>query len=483
VKTTTWHRDSHGLFDYEQKTNLSKDSFSLNVPAKFLRTDSCQVITVDEYTDKSEGKRLCSLNCTDGKIHIGAFSLLPAEQAVDGTAVAKEKFEKMFLVIKSLRQAGGVRGYRLCEGDVLRIGRAKFRVMEINGEQSSPHTDTADVHKEVENEEEDSEEEEGTGAAPCRVCLSDQTSTENPMLAPCNCAGTMRLIHLDCLQHWLRSRLTTKAAANVISFSWKTLDCELCKKSFPSRVTIQGKVIDLMAIPKPESRYFILEGLSKDRNSPKSLHIVSMNSKLELKMGRGHESEIRISDISASRWHATVRLSGGKFYIDDGNSKFGTLVQIKRPLSLDLLEDVTVQVGRTVLALTLKRPWRLIPACFRPLSTPYEAYSSAAPNTLQTLLLPINSGIPLSCSDPAQLLSYLNPRTPVKGKTHEHRNLMHNHNQIGVYSSGDEAEYPGEVEEVEVFTSMDQIQRSEEMMSLDRALPSEDLQGASRELD
>lgn len=477
VKATTWHRDSHGLYDYEQKTNLSKDSFTLNSPMKFLRSESCQVVAVDEYSSEQEGKRLCSLNYTDGKANTGAFSLLPAEQAADGTALPKDKFEKMFLVVKSLRQSGGVLGYRLCEGDVLRVGRAKFRVMELNGEQSSAPPGSQGPQSPVANEEEEEEgseeEEENTGAAPCRVCLSDQTSTDNPMLAPCNCAGTMRLIHLNCLQHWLRSRLTTKASANVVSFSWKTLDCELCKKSFPSRVTIQGKVIDLMAIPKPESRYFILEGLSKDRNSSKSLHIVSMNNKLELKMGRGHESEIRISDISASRWHASVRLIGGRFYITDENSKFGTLVQVKRPLPLDLLEEVAVQVGRTVLGLTLKRPWRLIPACFRPVSSPFDSYSSAN-HTIASLLLPINTGIPLTCSDPQQLLSRLNSHFPVKGSNQEYRNLMHNHNQIGVYSSGDEADNPGEIEEVEVFTSLDQIQRSEEMMSLDR-LPSEDL--------
>jgi hypothetical protein len=479
VKTITWYRDSHGLFDYEQKTSLAKDSFSLNGPTKFVRAESSQVVTVDEYGDKLDGKRLAALNYSDGEDYSGAFSLLPAEQSSEGAEIPRDKFDKMFLVVKFLRQSGSVHGYRLCEGDVLRIGRAKFRVMEINGEQGINQTGLQDFHSLVPNEEEGSEEaedeEEETGAAPCRVCLSDKTSADNPMLAPCNCAGTMRLIHLKCLQQWLRSRLATKASANVVSFSWKSLDCELCKKSFPSRVTIEGKVIDLMDIPKPEGRYFILEGLSKDRNSPKSLHVVSMMNKTELKMGRGHESEIRISDISASRCHASVRLVGGKFYIDDENSKFGTLVQVKRPLSLELMEEVTVQIGRTVMTLTLKRPWRLIPACFRPASSPFDAYNTTS-HTTETILLPINTGIPLSCSDPQELLAYLNPRAPVKGKSHEHRNLMHNHNQIGAYSSCDEAENPGELEEVEVFTSLDQLQRSEEPMSLDRALPSEDLE-------
>jgi hypothetical protein len=59
---------------------------------------------------------------------------------------------------------------------------------------------------------------------------------------------------------------------------------------------------------------------------------------LTLKMGRGHESEVRVNDISVSRCHSLLKYRTGKnkegddikfeqgFYLEDNLSKFGTLV-------------------------------------------------------------------------------------------------------------------------------------------------------------
>lgn len=51
-------------------------------------------------------------------------------------------------------------------------------------------------------------------------------------------------------------------------------------------------------------------------------------------MGRGHESDLRINDISVSRCHALVKYKDGKFTLEDNVSKFGTLVLIKKRTSL-----------------------------------------------------------------------------------------------------------------------------------------------------
>ena len=46
-----------------------------------------------------------------------------------------------------------------------------------------------------------------------------------------------------------------------------------------------------------------------------------------MKLGRGHECEIRITDISVSRNHALIKNVGNGFYVFDSKSKFGTLVK------------------------------------------------------------------------------------------------------------------------------------------------------------
>lgn len=46
-----------------------------------------------------------------------------------------------------------------------------------------------------------------------------------------------------------------------------------------------------------------------------------------IKLGRGHECEIRITDISVSRNHAVIKENPNGFYIFDNKSKFGTLIR------------------------------------------------------------------------------------------------------------------------------------------------------------
>ncbi len=46
-----------------------------------------------------------------------------------------------------------------------------------------------------------------------------------------------------------------------------------------------------------------------------------------IKLGRGHECEIRITDISVSRNHARIDKIGDDYYVFDNKSKFGTLVK------------------------------------------------------------------------------------------------------------------------------------------------------------
>ena len=53
-------------------------------------------------------------------------------------------------------------------------------------------------------------------------------------------------------------------------------------------------------------------------------HVVSLADNKMLKLGRGHEADIRIADVSISRWHATIRFSNGSFLLEDNHSKFGT---------------------------------------------------------------------------------------------------------------------------------------------------------------
>ena len=63
-------------------------------------------------------------------------------------------------------------------------------------------------------------------------------------------------------------------------------------------------------------------------------------------MGRGHQCEIRLQDISVSRMHSEIKYCEGKFYLTDQNSKFGTLVRLDK--SIELNHRVKLQAGRSL---------------------------------------------------------------------------------------------------------------------------------------
>ena len=270
----------------------------------------------------------------------------------------------------------------------------------------------------------------------------------------------MKFIHLKCLQHCLMSKLTTKSSDCVLSFSWKKLGCDLCKKTYPYKLNLQGKTIDLLDIPKPPGQYLILEALCKDKNSQKGLHVVHMSNKNVIRIGRAQECELRISDISVSRNHAKISYIGGNFYLDDLGSKFGTLVQIKRPILLEEDKEITVQCGRSLVTFSLKMPWSLIPSCFRDRGNPYDRGGVSVTNLP---VLPFNSGIPLSISDPYKLLAYAGMPIKNNEKYKQHTNLLYEHNQLGANSSfeGEDNESIESVEEVEIAEVEDEIQCEE----------------------
>jgi hypothetical protein len=89
------------------------------------------------------------------------------------------------------------------------------------------------------------------------------------------------------------------------SYSWKSLECELCKTPFPDFVMVKDKQIDLIEIEKPEGPYIILEAVSG--GAAKSIHVLGMKYRDHIRIGRGHDSEVRIGDISVSRLHALIK--------------------------------------------------------------------------------------------------------------------------------------------------------------------------------
>ena len=95
---------------------------------------------------------------------------------------------------------------------------------------------------------------------------------------------------------------------------WEGLRCELCSTSYEDLLIKDGdSTIDLLGIDLPtDSHYIFLESVNTEeilkKEFIKVVHIIDFNEKKELTLGRGHDCEVRITDISISRHHGVFRV-------------------------------------------------------------------------------------------------------------------------------------------------------------------------------
>jgi hypothetical protein len=56
------------------------------------------------------------------------------------------------------------------------------------------------------------------------------------------------------------------------------------------------------------------------------VHVINPTLQSEFKMGRGSEADLKVADISVSRVHCLLKINEKGFYLEDNQSKFGTLI-------------------------------------------------------------------------------------------------------------------------------------------------------------
>jgi len=282
----------------------------------------------------------------------------------DGTfwvdkATPSSSCKKLWLVVRDLSTCG----HRLVEGDIIKLGRFKFRVRQMvssatGGQQPELRLDDSGAYCCANPERLSVMGENGQtelSQTLCRICLLEGPAEDDPLVSPCQCKGSIEFVHLGCLRHWIKGRLNLSDAPGG-SYFFRPLACELCKAVYPTYVHAVG--VDrqpLVEVPRTQPPFIVLENMVRDsqQHTSRGLHVISLAEKV-LKLGRGHESDVRIADVSISRCHATIRFHRGSFLLEDNNSKFGTLVALKKPRPLEAGSPISIQMGRTVLALTLQ---------------------------------------------------------------------------------------------------------------------------------
>ena len=197
----------------------------------------------------------------------------------------------------------------------------------------------------------------------CRICFSEgYFEGKNPLISPCNCIGSLKYIHLDCLRKWLTSKINLKISSsnNIYYYSFKHLECEICKSIIPEQVEYRGKIISLLDFKDIEPPYIILQAINQYNPQEKNIEynaifLISFKERENIIIGRANNSDIRLNDISVSRNHSIISYNNGNFYIDDIGSKYGTLLLIQNNILFLPYKEINIQTGKCHLTFYLAR--------------------------------------------------------------------------------------------------------------------------------
>ena len=375
----TWIRDSHGLFDYESQqtrnlsTVFSNPTIIIRQKNEIKQKSQISEFSLDEeflFEIRNDNKEEYSL------INNVPINAEPTEQNIN--EISNKiwyivKFDPNYYTQNNQTIINSNDDYFLCANDVIKLGRVKYSLSEINIPSHQNKIDFArppdDKTKyDIDNlnintppvfnflyEAKDSNDfiDIPQDEKICKICYDGLNEENNPLVHLCKCNGGLRFSHFECIKKWMQMKLVIKQneKGSVFSYNIKSFNCEICKTPYPFKFIINRtkKIFELIDLQKPQNcNYIILESLNqmKDNCNIKSIHIIKLEN--DVILGRGHESDVRINDISVSRAHAKLSYNAedGTLLIRDLKSKFGTLILIKKPLVIKQ-KKIHLQIGRT----------------------------------------------------------------------------------------------------------------------------------------
>ena len=405
LNTETWSKEVCDLIDYDNDKLITN---TLNIKStSYIYRKVNEVIDSQEKINKSDHELLFKIRMSFGKkkyleIIRNKYELDENDNLVNPNPC--------FFILKPSKIDIKMNRYKLSPGEVVKIGRITMRIRDIKfkDKYTSPNNTinekdkkTSEKNKNGRKKEDENKKmtrlETSEGKLTknlyngekekkvikkktqkdifsklekmkrvCRICYLEEDEEENPLVQPCICTGSVKFIHLTCLRKWVSTRSCVKidTSPDCSIFLIKPVECELCKKKFPDFIKYENRLLPVIDFSQEFDNYLTLESLTLDRQNNKFIYAISLDKERKIKIGRGHEARVLLSDISVSRVHCIMTVEKGKVFIEDNDSKFGTLILVQTP-SIKISENLPlyIQVGRTYFECKLIKPFKLFNCC------------------------------------------------------------------------------------------------------------------------
>ena len=147
---------------------------------------------------------------------------------------------------------------------------------------------------------------------------------------------------------------------DIITYNRKDISCELCKEKLPDYVKHNGKIYNITFYKPNFEQFIVLESMKANKDKIKYIHLISFDNKSEICIGRSNICELSMNELTISRCHCIIHKRYGELYLEDNNSKYGTLVLVQNNnMIINDLIPLKLQIYQTYIKLKINIPFFL----------------------------------------------------------------------------------------------------------------------------
>lgn len=208
----------------------------------------------------------------------------------------------------------------------------------------------------------------------CYMCYETHNTAEDPLVAPCECRGDTRFLHVHCLQKWYQSSAFGSFAQVIRTTGSGAPACKICGTAYKTNFRrADGKKANILEFEN-DGPYLSLVVVTHHDTNPGLFNTkfrlnfgrranvavpanITDNDLNTIVIGRSSSCAMILDYRTVSTIHAKITYSNGRFYLSDNRSSNGTMVYIRDPLPLSYTVPMKIRMGRTTISLQAKRSW------------------------------------------------------------------------------------------------------------------------------
>ena len=180
------------------------------------------------------------------------------------------------------------------------------------------------------------------------------------MVAPCECRGDTRYLHVSCLQKWYQSSVSSTHAQVIRTVGNGAPACKICGSAYKTTFRDEsGRRLSLLETDDSVP-YMSLLVVTKHDTNPTLFNTKfrlnfgrssvglrnEPNALSSLTIGRSSSCNMILDYRTVSTIHARISFENGQFQLCDRSSSNGTMIYVREPVPLPYSRHFRFRMGR-----------------------------------------------------------------------------------------------------------------------------------------